>query len=164
MTKLVAATLALALVLVGCELPLTELPPTRPVIVTGSPANSTLMMGGNGHGGCIWVRNTGLLVADPNYGTAIRFMDSGGLPADAGIPVLWPPGFVGRRSGSEVEVLDPHGKAVAVTGKMYLTDGGWVDDREPTTAPGFTLYWPGLGVPSAWWACGDLLDPAAVRK
>lgn len=158
--KRVAATLVVALVLVGCGTLFPE-----PVLVTGIPAEQTLMMGGNNHGGCLWLRATGLLVADPKYGTAVVTDDwaSETRPTPpTPIPVVWPRGFSARRSGSEVQVLDPRGNVVAVTGNTYRIDGGFVADREPTSngnAPsGFSLAWPGLGVSKAWWACGDVMQ------
>jgi len=39
-------------------------------------------------------------------------------------PVLWPAGWTGRSSGSEVEVLDPRGTVVARTGTSFSPSGG----------------------------------------
>ena len=59
-----------------------------------------------------------LLVASAQYGTALG--DTGSRPA------IWPPGFVGRRLGSEVSVYDAHGNFVASTGRRYYID--WVSN------------------------------------
>ena len=47
------------------------------------------------------------------------------------LPVIWPRGFVGRRVGSEVEVLDRDGNVMATTGREYQInfnklEDGWV--------------------------------------
>jgi hypothetical protein len=39
--------------------------------------------------------------------------------ATGGNPLYWPAGYTGWRVGSEVEVRDRTGKAVAVTGRRY---------------------------------------------
>ncbi len=81
---------------------------------------------------------TGLLVVDPTYGTAI--IDNGEHSAvglsDEPLTVAWRPGFTARRSGAEVEVFDPQGNVVAITGRSYRIDGGlsswptWPDPEE----------------------------------
>ena len=139
-TKRVAATLALALVLVGCEAFDTPVP-----LLTGSGLS----------GGCFTNHADGPLVVDPTYGTAIIDMDAvagapPGLPPPSPIPVAWRPGFTGRRVGSEVEVLDPHGKVVAVTGHKYSIAGGYV-------GPGSMGSWPELST-NVFWAC-DMVFP-----
>jgi len=101
-TTRVAATLALALVLVGCG----SLLPDQVRLLTGS-------------GPCFLLMQESLLVFDPTYGTAI---DGGATP------VAWPPGFTGRRVGSEVEVLDPHGNVYAVTGHNFTVSGGYASE------------------------------------
>ena len=44
-----------------------------------------------------------------------------GAPTDAatGESFAWPKGFTARRSGSEVEVIDPAGNVVLMTGRRY---------------------------------------------
>lgn len=59
----------------------------------------------------------GVLVADPNFGTASRVEGGGELP------VMWPHGFTARRAGSEVEVLDAEGNVHATTGTFYNLTG-----------------------------------------
>jgi hypothetical protein len=94
---LVTAALALALCLVGCgrgeQVPLI----TVETVV--------------GHGGCVLLYQVVDVIADPASGTpAIK----GG-----GEPLRWPSGYTARRSGFEVEVLDPTGTVVLTTGHRY---------------------------------------------
>lgn len=145
MTKQLATiVIALALCLVGCG----WLPPYGdPVqVLTGPPD-------GNG-GGCFAAYAAGLLVVDPTYGTAIigdghpNMLVGGDVP----VTVAWRPGFTARRSGSEVEVLNPQGNVVATTGRSYHFMGGFV------AAGGSSgLKWPELRT-NVLWACSDL-DP-----
>ena len=101
----VISTLALALCLLGCGS--VVLPWDRVDLLTRAP----MTVGGGPS--CYTAATTGLLTVDPVYGTAIGSM-----------AVMWPLGFTGRRVGSEVEVLDPHGKVVAMTGRIYELRGG----------------------------------------
>lgn len=87
-----AITLGLALVLAGCE--------SRGRIQLLTGPLGCYAGGENGP--------TGLLAADPNYGTTFRDQ-----------PVMWPEGYYGRRAGSEVEVLDRWGSVKATTGRIY---------------------------------------------
>ena len=50
----------------------------------------------------------GRLVAEGEYGTTYN-----------GQPVMWPDGYIGRRAGAEVEVLDADGDVRATTGRFY---------------------------------------------
>lgn len=137
MGKRVAAILVLALAVVGCEPSSSD----SVLLVTGAP---TMAKGLNGEIACFTNAASGPLVTDPRYGTAI--VDRGGPNPqnNVAIPVAWRPGFSGRRAGSEVEVLDPAGNIVAVTGREYLIEGGGVTPE----------IWPGLPMPGAFWACG----------
>jgi hypothetical protein len=65
------------------------------------------------------------LVADPTYGTAISVTNGNDQVTT---PVAWPRGFTGRRVGSEVEVLDPHGNVVATTGHNFTVSGGYASE------------------------------------
>lgn len=62
----------------------------------------------------------GVLIADPQSGTALRVdPNAWGWPRVAGttVPVKWPPGYTGRRLvNGEVEVLRA-GKVVVTTGR-----------------------------------------------
>lgn len=63
----------------------------------------------------------GLLV-DPEFGTTLAV--SGMFDNETTrAPVMWPPGYTGRRVGSEVVVVGPGGQAVATTGQSYLLSG-----------------------------------------
>ena len=128
-----AAALALALCLVGCDwMAIGE----RVELLTGDP-----LAGGSGEGACYTNWTTGLLVVDAKYGTAIVIESFPGDPeGGATIPVMWRPGYTGRRSGSEVVVLDPAGSVVATTGNKYkLEGGGWYKDPQPFFACGFVI-------------------------
>ncbi len=135
-----AATLALALLVLGCGPSDAEVP-----IIAGPP----------NHTGCFAADAAGLLMVDPTYGTAIigdgheNMLVKGDVP----VTVAWPPGFTARRSGSEVEVLDPQGNVVATTGRSYHFLGGFVDAGGSSG-----IVWPELKT-NVLWACGppDLL-------
>ena len=141
MTKQLATiVLALALCLVGCG----WLPPlSDPVqLITGPPH----------HNGCFAADVSGLLVVDPTYGTAIAGNHHPSMVnlGDEPVTVAWRPGFTARRSGSEVEVVNPQGFVVATTGRSYRFLGGYV------SAGGSSgIEWPELKT-QVLWACGDL--------
>jgi hypothetical protein len=107
-----ATTLGLGVCLLGCG----SLPPDQ----------VKLAIAENARPGCYLTFYVYDLVADPNYGTAIRY------ELGESAPLFWPPGFTGHRVGSEVEVWDPNGKVVAMTGGRYAIwpadDGTWSDD------------------------------------
>jgi hypothetical protein len=55
----------------------------------------------------------GLLIVDPEYGTAAQ-------NGDGTHPLIWPLGYTARRlTGGEVEVLSGYGGVVATTGNKY---------------------------------------------
>jgi len=57
--------------------------------------------------------NAGLLLVDPEYGTAAQ-------NGDGTHPLIWPLGYTARRlAGGEVEVLSRKGAVVATTGEQY---------------------------------------------
>jgi hypothetical protein len=62
------------------------------------------------------------LVADGHDGTSLDVF-ANYTTSTTSMPVMWPPGFTGRRVGSEVVVVDPDGNAVATTGQSYLLSG-----------------------------------------
>jgi hypothetical protein len=113
-------------------------------LLTGPP-------GGNG-GSCFAASASGLLVVDPTYGTAIvdNNLQSMVPVSDVPVTVAWRPGFIARRSGSEVEVLDPQGNAVAITGRSYRLDGGYL---QADGSSGFK--WPELPT-RVFWACDSV--------
>jgi hypothetical protein len=136
-TKRVAASVALTLCLVGCGLLSSKGDPVR---LLTSPQRE-----------CFAADVSGLLVVDPTDGTAIVANNHPSMVwlSDVPVTVAWPPGFTARRSGSEVEVLDPQGKVVATTGRSYQFLGGFV------AAGGSSgIVWPELKT-QVLWACGD---------
>jgi hypothetical protein len=107
----IAITLALALaaVLAGCA--------GEPVkLLTGGHHGCSI--GGSAPMGIV-----GVLIADPQAGTAIRVdpdmaVEWGPEIAGSTLPVMWPPGFTGRRLPSgEVEVLHAEGAVIISTGR-----------------------------------------------
>jgi hypothetical protein len=139
--QLATIVVALALCLVGCGL----LPPHGdPVQLLAGPPG--------GYSGCFAADVSGLLVVDPTYGTAIVANNHPSMLglSDVPVTVAWRPGFTARRSGSEVEVLDPQGNVVATTGRSYHFLGGGV------AAGGSSgIVWPEL-TKSVLLACGHL--------
>jgi hypothetical protein len=111
-----------ALVLVGCSIA----PPGEPVqLLTGwGPFE--------GMGSCYANFAAGRLVVDPEFGTAIE--DNTGMTSPPlTTPVMWRPGYTGRRMGSQIAVFDPEGKVVATTGGTYRIAGGyWSETITPT--------------------------------
>jgi hypothetical protein len=94
-------------------------------------------MGGHalGYGsGCYTDWAEGPLVIDANAGTAILDND---LHATVPAPIMWRPGYSARQVGSEVEVLDPSGDVVAITGRSYRIEGGYVGADRVFFACGF---------------------------
>ena len=99
---------------------------------------------------CFVSKAVGLLVADPQYGTAIvDEYGQGGHPPERSVPIAWPSGFTGRQAGSEVEVVSPDGRVVATTGRRYSIPGGYANiyvnpgDRHP--------FWAALS------GCGEVV-------
>jgi len=135
--KPIALTLAMVLALVGCAGSGGR--SSEPVqLLTGL---STLIRGG----GCFTNWAEGPLVIDPTYGTAIIDTD---VHSSTPVTVAWRPGYTARRVGSEVQVLDPDGKVVAITGRRYRIAGGYQngDQFEPQLPVG------------VFWAC-DFVNP-----
>ena len=135
---------AVALCLVGCGWLLFK---GDPVSILTSPRPE-----------CFAADAAGRLVVDPTYGTAIvgdgyQNMLIGG---DEPVIVAWPPGFTARRSGSEVQVLDPQGNVVGTTGRSYQFLAGYV------TAGGSSgIVWPELKK-SVLLSCGNLAEEVPI--
>jgi len=72
--------------------------------------------------GCFTSGASGILTVDATYGTAI-------IENDAPIPVMWPIGYTGRRSGSQVEIVDKSGHVVARTGTQVQIGGGYTGEN-----------------------------------
>ena len=71
------------------------------------------------------------------------------------LPVVWGSGFTGRRSGSEVQVVDRAGNLVAITGQAYLFNGGYVvSNGSGVSARDADFDWSELPVPKAFYSCG----------
>lgn len=83
--------------------------------------------------GCYTSGTIGELVADPVAGTAI--IERSGRR----IPVTWPKGWTGRRSGWEVEVVDASDAVVLRTGTRVSLMGGYHTDGSFLTCGGQTL-------------------------
>jgi hypothetical protein len=75
--------------------------------------------------GCYLANTTGMLIVDPEAGTAIVSEDM----AKTTVPVRWPAGYTGRMNGDQVEVLDSAGRVVTHTGQRIELLGG----TTPTT-------------------------------
>jgi len=83
--------------------------------------------------GCYTSGTTGDLVTDPVSGVAI--IERGGRR----VAVTWPPGWTGRRSGSEVEILTSNGDVHMRTGThVSLLGGYWYVDGSFLTCGGHT--------------------------
>jgi hypothetical protein len=89
------------------------------------PGERVALLTASGNPGCYVANTTGMLIVDPEAGTAIVSEDMGRTT----VPVRWPEGYTGRRSGSEVEVLDRAGQVVARTGQRYELLGGYNPDN-----------------------------------
>jgi hypothetical protein len=87
---------------------------------------------------CMDALASGTLVDDPRWGIA--------LAQDAGsrLQVVWPAGYVARRTDSVLELVDADGQTVARSGDRVTVAGG-------------------MGLGEAWWACGapELADDAS---
>jgi hypothetical protein len=144
-----SATLALALCLLGCG---SVVLPGEPVqLLTGAMPFDEDECSGNGDA-------VSQLLVDPEYGTTLA-----GYP-DTRAPVMWPPGFTGRRVGSEVVVVDPNGNAVATTGHSYRISGNMLFQ---TSERELSMYRRGtvlslIGV-DMFYAC-DLVRPEATGQ
>jgi hypothetical protein len=92
----------------------------------------TQLPGPPGPTACMTALLSGSLVADARLGIAIAGSD-GTL-----VKVRWPSGYVGRQTGSVVELLDGEGRVVARVGDHVETGGG-------------------LGVGDWWYACGQVV-------
>src|SRR5258708_17076203 len=112
--RLASVTFGLALCLMGCGLG----PGGDPVqLATGV---GEFPVPADGSTACITYDNVGLLIADPETGTAAQ--------GDYGIrPLIWPVGYTARRlAGGEIVVLNGKGNVVATTGRKYqFWTGSW---------------------------------------
>ena len=131
----VVSSVALALSLLGCYAGGASAPPGESVpLLTGA-----LSCYAGGEGG-----PTAPLVVDPKYGTSFN-----------GQPVMWPSGYTARRAGSEVEVLNTHGKVIATTGRTYHIAHAYAPELVPNDDGSFD----GTPPPSAFPAAADCTYP-----
>ena len=87
-------------------------------LLTGAPNGNH--QPGAGEVGCYLMGTTGELLPDASAGTAITWdLDH------RTHPISWPPGFTGRSSGDQVEVLNEAGSVVARTGARISLMGGF---------------------------------------
>lgn len=93
-----ATALLLGLFVAGCSSPAES--DRRVALLTGVDPNICYAGGESGE--------TATLLVDADHGTSFN-----------GQPVAWPNGYMARRAGAEVEVLDAAGKVVATTGRVY---------------------------------------------
>jgi hypothetical protein len=115
----VVISVALALSLLGCYAGGEGAPPgeslgglAAPSASPGGPVPLLTVETQTSFGSCVLdLYYVGNVIADP----------TSGAPTDAatGESFAWPKGFTARRAGSEVEVLDPAGNAVLMTGQRY---------------------------------------------
>jgi hypothetical protein len=107
----ITATLSLALCLLGCA--------GEVRLLTGGHEGCSI-------GGTAPMVIAGVLIADPQAGTAIRVdpdmaVEWGPEVAGRTLPVMWSPGFTGRRLLSgEVEVVHPEGVVILTTGRHVV--------------------------------------------
>jgi hypothetical protein len=101
------------------------------VVLSNRVAAVPLLSGDCYYGGegCYLDFAIGELVVDPVAGTAITNTSRGMVKDDVRlVPVKWPAGYTGRRSGFEVEVLARNGHVVARTGSRFRLQGGYEGD------------------------------------
>jgi hypothetical protein len=100
---------------------------------------------------CITYDNVGLLIADPETGTAAQ--------GDYGIrPLIWPLGYTARRlAGSEIVVLNRKGDVVATTGRKYqFWTGSWGGGPPVRSGP---VHTGGPGCVNEWRPPGSAVVP-----
>jgi len=118
MKSTVGAILLVAMTVLGCGLLPQRSGDVLPLLTGLDPE----LAGKTGQIACYTNSAAGPVVIDPRYGTAIIDKD---LNHDNTIPmpIMWRPGFTGRRVGSEIAVYDPQGSLVAITGRSYRIEG-----------------------------------------
>jgi hypothetical protein len=132
--------LVVALLIVGCAGPEAPVP-----LLTGvDPAI------GPNTDEC-WLNNaSGVLSVDPTYGTAIN----NDAPFHSfTMPVMWRPGFKARSVNGHIEVLDPTGTVVAVTGRKYVIPGAATRTLVHARLGDIDVTLAGVAV---WWSCGKV--------
>jgi hypothetical protein len=112
------AIATVALVLAGCVV--SGNPEVEYIGVPTQPA---------GAGACMDALAGGTIVDDERWGIALAQDDGSRLQ------VVWPAGYVARRTGGVLELVDVDGRAVAQVGDRVTVAGG-------------------MGLGDAWFACG----------
>jgi hypothetical protein len=128
MARRLAGFAAVALVLAGCV----GSGGAPEVEYIGVPTQGPPAGGANA---CMDALAGGTIVDDPRWGVALA-QDDG-----ARLQVVWPAGYVARRTDGVLELVDADGEAVARAGDRVTVAGG-------------------MGLGEAWWACGAP-EPAA---
>ena len=93
-------------------------------LILGSFGAPVPLLTNRGEPVCDLAGTTGMLIVDAKAGTAVIQEDMSQLT----VPVIWPAGYTGRKSGDQVEVLDTTGHVVARTVQRYSIGGGYGDD------------------------------------
>lgn len=134
-----------ALIVAGCA------SPGAPASGVAASGEAIQLLTGNPLGGDACYTNSviGMLNADQTYGTTLTLPTK---PNPDTSPVMWPPGYTAQWVGSEVEVSDASGKAVATTGQPYQLSGGFVSPKS-VSASALPSGFPDDG---AFWACGPV--------
>lgn len=139
MTPRLLVALVLGLVVIGCSAPEAPVP-----LLTGvDPAI------GPDTNEC-WLNSaSGVLTVDPTYGTAIN----NDAPFHSfTMPVMWRPGFTARQVDGHIEVLDPTGTVVAVTGRKYVIPGA----STGTTIQARLGHVAVSVTTRVWWSCAKV--------
>jgi hypothetical protein len=114
------------------------------LVLTRFPGGPAPLLTGEGYGGggCYLNFLVDELVADPVNGTAvIESYTVDGQAVTRVLPIMWPTGYSGRRSGSEVEVVATNGEVVARTGATYRIQGGYEGNVWKTCSMTPMLNW-----------------------
>ena len=119
---------SLALLVAGCS--------TAPVATRGEQVP---LLATDRQPGCVGVYEVMDIVADPTFGTVTV----------QGWPLKWPRGYTGWRFGSEVQVIDPNGEVVLMTGQRYeLALNASVENDFGFPTPMTDLEWTAGCIPS----------------
>jgi hypothetical protein len=99
-----------------------------------------------------------MLVADPAVGTKLIAPPMNDEQPHELI-AWWPQGYTGKRVGNEVEVHDPDGRLVAVTGTEVFLPGQLL---VPEGGEEWSGYWGEMPAGTAFWHCGETTPPLPV--
>jgi len=132
--------LVVAFLIVGCAAPVTA---PVPLLTGVDPAIGP-------HTDDCWLNSaSGVLSIDATYGTAIN----NDAPFHSfTMPVMWRPGFTARQANGHIEVVDPTGTVVAVTGRKYVIPGA----STSATVQARLGEIPVSVTTRVWWSCGKV--------